>query len=234
MHPDSAGHLVMAFGLLKALGVPPCQLRIDVAMAAKGVSRRMVLRSVASRRWGDGLEVAVKFDRLPFFVEAAARKVLPFLPFQETFNECRLTVRGLRAARGFVWCRGIGSEAIENAMFEDGINLFRPLVQPRICRPRRPFTATRWRRTRSISRCGACWDLIALNSPWYTTNRTGPAFAAFPAWTGGGRSCWCATPWPGGSRWSRRPGLPKRRVISSPGGVSGAFSATVRDRRFGR
>ncbi|MEI6809356.1 MAG: SGNH/GDSL hydrolase family protein, partial [bacterium] len=90
VHPDPAGHLVMAFGLLRALGVPARRLEVSGAMGTSDVLCAGGISSARMRRKRDGCVLAMKIDSLPFFVEPAARKVLPFLPFQETFNECKL------------------------------------------------------------------------------------------------------------------------------------------------
>jgi lysophospholipase L1-like esterase len=89
-HPDPAGHLVMAYGLLEALGVPPCGEAFDLDAAA-------VLQ--AGKR---GLALDLSLERPPFFVEPAARKILPFLPFQERFNRTVLRVPGLGADDRFL------------------------------------------------------------------------------------------------------------------------------------
>ncbi len=124
VHPDPAGHLVMAFGLLRALGVPPRRDRIDVDFARGAVAVSAGVRGARLEQHDREFFLNLRLDRLPFFVEPLARKVLPFLPFQETYNELLLRVSGLAAA-----CASLGSEqartgAVPRAQFEAGVNLF--------------------------------------------------------------------------------------------------------------
>lgn len=84
IHPDPAGHLVMAFGLLQALGVPPRReelLRLLADRAADSSPDRDVPDRRRDRADGDGV---IRPDRLPFCVEPEVQKVLPYLPFQQT------------------------------------------------------------------------------------------------------------------------------------------------------
>ena len=124
VHPDPAGQLVMAYGLLQALGVPPRRQEVVVdlgsgrATASDGVKAGRLQRS----EYGFGFNL--NLDRLPLFIEPSARRVLPFLPFQETFNELRLTVRGLPAARGCFRSDTMRSASITREEFAAGINLF--------------------------------------------------------------------------------------------------------------
>jgi len=124
VHPDPAGHLVMAFGLLRALGVPARRqsLSIDLATRAVTASEGLSARRLARDPHGFGLEL--RLDRLPFFVEPAARKVLPFLPFQETYNELRLRVTGLAANRLSFRSSASRGPSITREDLADGTNLF--------------------------------------------------------------------------------------------------------------
>lgn len=94
VHPDPAGQLVMAYGLLEALGVPPRTVTIEVD-AAQRTAACTGGRSAKVKRTKDSIVVEAQLSALPFFIEPAARKVLPFLPFAERFDDQRLRVRGL-------------------------------------------------------------------------------------------------------------------------------------------
>jgi lysophospholipase L1-like esterase len=123
IHPDPAGHLIMAFGVLQAFGVPPRRedLTVDVAgRTATGTSQTSI-RHVRRTRDGDVMEV--RFDRLPFFVEPAAWKVLPYLPFQATYNSVNLRVTGLRQERAYIRAGATRNASLPRAAFEAGINL---------------------------------------------------------------------------------------------------------------
>jgi lysophospholipase L1-like esterase len=124
VHPDPAGHLVMAFGLLQALGVPPRRQEVAVDLSTRktatstGLSARHLLRDAH----GFGLEL--QLDRLPFFVEPLARKVLPFLPFQETFNQLTLRVEGLKTSRACLRSPAARGPSIAREELAAGIDLF--------------------------------------------------------------------------------------------------------------
>jgi lysophospholipase L1-like esterase len=94
IHPDEGGSLIMAYALLKALGVPPRNesIRIDAeAGRAQGGSVSAI------RRDGEGLSFDLRLDGVPYCVEGKARKMLPYLPFSEDFNTVRLAFDGLKA-----------------------------------------------------------------------------------------------------------------------------------------
>lgn len=123
-HPDPGGHLVMAFGVLQALGVPPRRqfLTVDCVSGRTSASQGIVVRVPV--RYDAGFHLDVVLDRLPFFVEPEARKVLPFLPFQETFNELKFSVRGLPARGGRYRADGIHPAPLSPEQFDAGVNLF--------------------------------------------------------------------------------------------------------------
>ncbi len=95
LRPNSAGHLVIAYALLKALGCTdqPSALTIDAP-------RKLVTHddcTITDLSVGDE---AVTFTRndaaLPAFIDSEAAKVLPFLPFNEELNQYRLQIIGLK------------------------------------------------------------------------------------------------------------------------------------------
>jgi lysophospholipase L1-like esterase len=124
VHPDPAGHLVMAYGILQALGVPPRRQKIAVDLAAGTVLASKGVRADKLRQTSHGFSLEVQVDRLPFFVEHDARKVLAHLPFQETFNSLTLAVRGLRASKGYFRTETGRSTARPREEFESGLDLF--------------------------------------------------------------------------------------------------------------
>ena len=124
VHPDPAGHLVMAYGVLQALGVPPRRQAVAVDLEKRTVSASAGIRAGRIRRNPYGFSVDLQLDRLPLYVEPAARKVLPFLPFQETYNELKLSVRGLNAKRGYFRSETLRSASVPREEFEAGVNLF--------------------------------------------------------------------------------------------------------------
>lgn len=123
VHPDPAGHLVMAYGLLQALGVPPHRQEICADIGASEVVCAGGISSVRMRKKGRNAVLRLKTDSLPFFVEPAARKVLPFLPFQEVFNEFKLRVRGLAVPWAVLRSEHGRSRPFSRAELERGVNL---------------------------------------------------------------------------------------------------------------
>ena len=123
VHPDPAGHLVMAFGLLQALGVPPRheEVTVDLATSRATGTSEIGIKHVRHTRKGDALEV--RLDRIPFFVETAARKVLPVLPFQETYNEVKLRVTGIAQKRAYIRMGAARSASVPREDLEKGVNL---------------------------------------------------------------------------------------------------------------
>lgn len=122
VHPDPAGHLVMAYGLLQALGVPPCREELTVEVAGARATASGGLRLKRVKRAMHGVDLALQLSRVPFFVEHQARKVLPYLPFHETFNNLRLVVKGLPAGKGYVRARNFRSALLPSSAFEAGVS----------------------------------------------------------------------------------------------------------------
>ncbi len=93
IHPTPGGHLVMAFGLLQALGVAPHshEVELDYRTATVTASKGIVAKVVRNER---DVRISVRMPTLPFFVEEAARAVLPFVPFEEMYNNLRVRVTG--------------------------------------------------------------------------------------------------------------------------------------------
>ena len=75
------------------------------------------------QRTEHGHEFRLTLPHLPFFVEPAARKILPFLPFQETFNRLTLTCHGATSAQYSFKSGGTRTDAVARAALEAGIPL---------------------------------------------------------------------------------------------------------------
>jgi lysophospholipase L1-like esterase len=123
IHPDPAGHLVMAHGLLQALGVSPLleSAEIDLTAGKAVCSKGFKISDIQPHQWG--YEFNLKPDCPPFFVEPAARKILPFLPFQETYNNLRLSFRGGRAERYYFKSGAVRTECLSLKDLKSGIGL---------------------------------------------------------------------------------------------------------------
>lgn len=104
VHPNEPGHLVIAFGLLEALGVP--ERREIIAASVRGKKPRPAAGNAQATRQREGYRLDFSLDAIPFYVDPPARKVLPYLPFQETFNSVRLAATGLDGGRYHVRLNG--------------------------------------------------------------------------------------------------------------------------------
>ena len=97
VHPDMAGALVYAYGLLKALGVPGRCQQVSLDGAAMSLTASPGLGLGPLLAPAGGWSFTLRCDPLPFLVNPAARKVLPFLPFEQDFNRLELGATGLSA-----------------------------------------------------------------------------------------------------------------------------------------
>lgn len=124
VHPDPAGQLVMAYGLLQAMGVPPLRATAELDLAAGSAACTGDVGVSGLRADEHGYEFSLTLNHLPFFVEPAARKILPFLPFQETYNSLTLTCRGAAAERYFFKIGNTRSESLERDALAAGLPFF--------------------------------------------------------------------------------------------------------------
>ncbi len=94
VHPDAAGHLVMAYAILKAFGVTPLvsQAAID-ARAGRAQGQRGEVSNVQAK--GDEVRFDWREAGLPFPYRKDARRVLSVLPFTRELNREILQVKGL-------------------------------------------------------------------------------------------------------------------------------------------
>lgn len=121
VHPDPAGQLVMAFGLLEALGVPPRTVAITVDAAGRTVSSSGV-RSAKARHGRDVVAVNARLESPPFAIDALTARILPFLPFRARFDDQILRVTGLDGEHWQLRCDG-QRRAASRAELERGIHL---------------------------------------------------------------------------------------------------------------
>jgi hypothetical protein len=108
----------------EALGVPARQETVTVNAAGREATSSAGIRARLLRRNTEGTEVSVSLDRLPFFVDPSARKVLPFLPFQQTYNELKLAVTGLASELAYIRLGVFRSRSMSRGELERGVKLF--------------------------------------------------------------------------------------------------------------
>lgn len=122
VHPNPAGHLVMAYTILKAFGMTP--VVASVTIDATGNKAR------AERATVDQLNASpasVDFDlleeALPFPYAKEVRTVLPVLPFTKDLNREILAVKGLEPGRYRVEIDGKEIGVWDAAALAAGVNL---------------------------------------------------------------------------------------------------------------
>ena len=123
-HPNPAGHLVMAHGLLQALGVPALSLKAQISLPSGRARTSRGVRLSDFKLQNGGIRFSVSLDRFPFYIEPAARAVLPYLPFEESYNQLIVSIRGL--SKGFYYFRGEldRSRPYSAAELARGVNLY--------------------------------------------------------------------------------------------------------------
>lgn len=124
IHPNEMGHLVMAYALLKCLGVP--ERREEVSFdAAKGKIRTSGgVRAETVEGAPGGHFLVLHPDQPPFYIPPAAREILPFLPFQEDYNQLRLSVSGLPQEQYELRIDGQDCGIFSRQALKKGLNLF--------------------------------------------------------------------------------------------------------------
>lgn len=91
VHPNAAGHLVMAYYLLRRLGEPPPPIELDLTGG-----RPVRVREAVVDRWrrdAAGMHLRLRFGHLPLAIGADAAPALAWVPFEREFNRCTLVVR---------------------------------------------------------------------------------------------------------------------------------------------
>jgi lysophospholipase L1-like esterase len=123
VHPDEAGHLVMAYGLLEALGVPSRKVLTTIAAKTGRATSAPALKATEIAHVGDRLSFSIASTTKLYRVPGGAVKVLPFLPFQQKFNSIYLAIRGLAPGR-YIFRDGPNrSHVVQADALAAGINL---------------------------------------------------------------------------------------------------------------
>jgi len=122
VHPSEPGQLVMAYGLLKALGCTdqPSSVTLS-ANDAKAATERCTVTDVKAS------DETVSFTRtdkaLPAWISPRAVPVLKYLPFTEELNSYRLAVTGLKAGKWKLTVRGKGVGTFTANELAKGVDL---------------------------------------------------------------------------------------------------------------
>ncbi|MDR1190488.1 MAG: SGNH/GDSL hydrolase family protein [Verrucomicrobiales bacterium] len=123
VHPDWNGHLVIAYGFLKALG---CDGNIG-AITYDYATGRATADSAQKILASAGGELQIESTRYPFCFFGAAdtprstRGILEFLPFNDDLNRYTLTVKNARGDLKVTW--GNASKVFPADVLAKGINL---------------------------------------------------------------------------------------------------------------
>lgn len=124
VHPGYNGHLVMAYAMLKAMGLSGQIATIDVDLAS-GAAKAGDGHKILSAAGG---KIEIESARYPFCFIGDAKapdstvSILPFLPFSDDLNRFELRVAGLKADTATVtW--GDQSRKFTRQQLEQGVNL---------------------------------------------------------------------------------------------------------------
>jgi lysophospholipase L1-like esterase len=122
IHPDNFGHLVMTYGLLKALGCTeqPSSLAIDAAQGEVRADRCAVSNLAVGAQ---SLTFTRRDEALPTHVEPEARAALKYVPFEAELNEYRFTVSGLAAGAWRLSVQGREVGTFTDKELAAGVNL---------------------------------------------------------------------------------------------------------------
>jgi lysophospholipase L1-like esterase len=136
VHPQADGHLIMAYGYLKGMGMDG-NIGATTYDAAAGTAQTDDAQRIVSVKNG---EITLESSRYPFVFsgEPGASDgtvgILPFLPFNQDLNRYMLTVQNLKAPKAKVtW--GTQSKVFTSEQLAAGINLaaeflVNPFVDP--------------------------------------------------------------------------------------------------------
>ncbi len=122
IHPDDAGHLLMAYIFLKAQGASPTVSRIVIdAKGGLAESANCAVSKIEKTPSGLAFEVLAK--SIPFPVEGKETAVLAWVPFMEDLNQEMLLVKGLAAGdyEVLIDSEAVGAESADD--LDKGINL---------------------------------------------------------------------------------------------------------------
>ncbi len=124
VHPNPAGHLVMACALLTALGAPALVSEVSIQLSGDKPQADAENCSVASVRLRDGVLTFSRKDRAwPWYIPEVCRFMLSRVPVEENFNRYLLRVSGLPAGRYEVAADGAALGRWDSAALAAGINL---------------------------------------------------------------------------------------------------------------
>ncbi|NOY82288.1 MAG: SGNH/GDSL hydrolase family protein [Kiritimatiellaeota bacterium] len=122
VHPDPAGHLVMAYTILKAFGVTPVVSKATITVDnARAETERAHVAKLTARQ--DAVEFDLTENALPFPYRSDARAVLSVLPFTRDLNRQILAVKGLTGGEYRLEIDGVATGRYSADALAEGVNL---------------------------------------------------------------------------------------------------------------
>ena len=121
VHPDSAGHLVLAWPIIQALSPMKPLARIAIAGQTATADGAMV---TGVKRDALGVSFALTLNAIPMWVPMDARRALSLIPFEAECNATTLTVDGLEPE--MIYQLQIDGQAIDELSAKeltDGVDL---------------------------------------------------------------------------------------------------------------
>ncbi len=121
-HPNEAGHLIMAYGLLKSQGISPylSRTRID-SKAGKSDTENAKVENIKVD--GKNISFDVTENALPYPVESKAALALRMIPFTDDLNCEMLIVSGLNTGKYSLSIDGTDVGTYDSAELNSGVNL---------------------------------------------------------------------------------------------------------------
>ena len=130
IHPDMAGGIFYAYGILKALGVPTECREIGLDAGAFSISGGGGFGMGSLQSVTGGWSFSFTSDPMPFVPGPGTRSVLGYLPFQQDFNRIQFSAAGLTATSYDLLIDGYRQGPISQTALAAGINLADYWTQP--------------------------------------------------------------------------------------------------------
>jgi len=122
IHPAPAGHVIMAYALLKALGCKDQASGLEIdAQSGNYRADRCIIKDMKAE--GDKISFVRTDAALPLYLDKVAKVILEYFPFEEELNQYPLKVMGLRSGRWKITAQGIEVGAFSSDELSKGVNL---------------------------------------------------------------------------------------------------------------
>jgi lysophospholipase L1-like esterase len=126
IHPSPPGHLVMAYGLLKALNMPALVSSVEIKLDAETAKANTNNCKVKKLRFKDSALTFTRQDSAwPWYIDDECAFVLDLLPIMEEFNQYTLKVKNLPGRNYRIEVDGEALGEYSASELAKGVNLAR-------------------------------------------------------------------------------------------------------------